>query len=138
MKLILLRNFLLLDAAMLFLLGALLIFLPVPVEHAFHFTDLPTGVSYIIGLWGCALATMGYGYVVAAGHPVRHVVWVQIGILRGAAECVLGAVFLARGIVSFQQVGIGIIVAAVISVGYIVLYPRKPRLASSVKTAPPT
>ena len=131
MKLILLRNFLLIDAAVLFLLGALLIFMPVQVERAFHFNDLPQGVSYIIGLWGCALATMGFGYFVAAIHPVRHIVWVQVGILRGAAECALGLTFLARGIVTFQQVGLGIIVAALISLAYIVLYPRKPRLAGA-------
>jgi hypothetical protein len=137
MKLILLRNFLLIDAALLFLLGALLIFMPAAIERAFHFNDLPEGVSYIIGLWGCALATMGVGYVVAAANPIRHVVWVQIGILRGAAECVLGAVFLARGIVTFQQVGLGIIVAAVISLGYIALYPRKPRLIRASQGATP-
>jgi hypothetical protein len=133
MKLTLLRNFLLLDAAVLFLLGALLIFLPEQVERAFHFKDLPVGVSYIIGLWGCALVSLGFGYLVAAGNPIRHVVWVQVGIVRGAAECVLGTVFLARGIVTFQQVGLGIVVAALISLGYVALYPRKPRL---VQTSP--
>jgi hypothetical protein len=135
MKLILLRNFLLLDAVVLFLLGALLIFMPEQVERAFHFKDLPAGVSYIIGLWGCALVSLGFGYVVAAGNPIRHVVWIQTGILRGAAECVLGAVFLARGIVTFQQVGLGIVVAALISIGYVFLYPRKPRLAPSAAEA---
>ena len=136
MKLTLLRNFLLIDAAVLFLLGGLLIFVPLQVEHAFHFQDLPAGVSYIIGLWGCALATMGFGYVVAATNPVRHVVWVQVGILRGASECILGAICLARGIVTFQQVGLGIIVAALISLGYIALYPRKPRLVPAQGAAP--
>jgi cytochrome c biogenesis protein CcdA len=75
MKLTLLRNLLVLDAAVLFLLGALLIFLPAQVELAFHFQDLPAGVAYIIGLWGCVMATMGLGYVVAATNPIRHVVW---------------------------------------------------------------
>jgi hypothetical protein len=77
---------------------------------------------------------MGFGYAVAAANPLRHVVWVQVGILRGACECILGAVFLARGIVTFQQVGLGIIVAALISLGYIALYPRKPRLVPASAT----
>jgi hypothetical protein len=137
MKLILLRNLLLIDAAVLLLLGGLLIFMPVQVERAFHFNDLPAGVSYIIGLWGCALVTMGLGYVVAATHPTRHIVWVQIGILRGICECLLGAIYLARGVVSFQQVGFGIIVAGLLALGYIALYPRGPRLASAAKPATP-
>ena len=137
MKLILLRNLLLIDAAVLFLLGGLLIFMPVQVERAFHFNDLPAGVSYIIGLWGCALVTMGLGYVVAASHPTRHIVWVQIGILRGICECLLGAIYLARGVVTFQQVGFGIIVAGLLALGYIILYPRGPRLVSAAKPATP-
>ena len=129
MKLSMLRNLLLLDAAILFLLGALLIFLPRQVELAFHFPDLPPGVSYLIGLWGCVFATMGIGYVVAAMHPIRHIVWVQIGIARGAIECILGLVYLLRGTVTFQQAGLGIILAGLLSIGYLALYPRKPRLA---------
>jgi len=138
MKLILLRNLLLLDAAVLFLLGALLIFLPKPVEFAFHFKDLPDGVSYIIGLWGCAMATMGLGYVVAATNPIRHVVWVQVGIARGAFELVLGLVCLARGTATFQQAGFGIIVAGLISLGYLLLYPRQPRLIRKAEAGNPT
>jgi len=128
MKLALLRNLLVLDAAVLFLLGALLIFLPKQVELAFHFKDLPDGVSYIIGLWGCVLATMGFGYVVAATNPIRHVVWVQVGIARGAIELVLGLVYLVCGMVTFKQAGFGTVIAGLISLGYIVLYPRQPRL----------
>ena len=52
MKLSLLRYLLIIDAAVLFLLGALLIFAPVRVERAFHFQDLPPAIAYIIGLWG--------------------------------------------------------------------------------------
>jgi hypothetical protein len=135
MKLMLLRNFLLIDAAVLFLLGGLLIFFPTRVENAFHFADLPPGVAYIIGMWGCALMTMGVGYVLASGNPVRHILWVQVGILRGASECVLGAIFLARGVVTLQQAALGIITAAIITIGYLALYPRKPRLARAAAGA---
>ena len=98
-----LQLLLIVDAAVLFLLGVLLILAPKQVELAFKFKDLPAGVSYIIGMWGCVLATMGIGYVVAATNPIRHVVWVQVGIARGALECVLGLVSLGRGIVTWQQ-----------------------------------
>jgi len=46
-------------------------------------------------------------------------------------------VYLARGIVTFQQAGFGIIVAALISTAYIVLYPRQPRLVKAVETSTP-
>jgi lysylphosphatidylglycerol synthetase-like protein (DUF2156 family) len=130
MKLSLLRNLLLLDAAVLLVLGALLILAPKQVEVAFHFSDLPAGVNYIMGLWGCVFATMAIGYFVAASNPIRHAVWIQIGIARGAIECLLGLVYVARGVVTFSQAGLGIIVAALIAVAYIALYPRPPRLAT--------
>ena len=123
-----LRILLALDGAMLFLLGALLILSPRHVEAAFHFKDLPEGVSYIISLWGCILATMAIGYGVASTDPIRHLVWVQVGIARGALECVLGTIYLARGVVTWQQAGFGIIVASLITVAYLVFYPRKPRV----------
>ena len=125
MKLTPLRYLLMLDAAVLFLLGALLIFAPGQVERAFHFQDLPAAVGYMIGLWGCVFATLGIGYVVAATDPLRHVVWVQVGIARGALECILGIVYLARGIVTFQQAGFGVVVAGLMAVAYVALYPRE-------------
>ena len=124
MKITLLRYLLMVDAAVLFLLGALLICAPRQIEAAFHFQDLPLAVSYLIGLWGCVFATLGIGYLVAATDPVRHVVWVQVGIARGGLECLLGVLYLARGVVSWQQAAFGIITAAFIAVAYLVLYPR--------------
>jgi len=130
MKLSLLRYLFLIDAAVLSLLGALLIFAPKQLETAFGFRDLPPAVSYLIGLWGCVLGTLAIGYVVAAANPIRHRVWAQVGIARGALECVLGLVYLARETVTFQQAGFGIIAAAVMTIAYMALYPRKPRLAA--------
>lgn len=132
-----LRYLLVIDAAVLFLLGALLIFAPNQVEKVFHFSNLPPAVSYLIGSWGCVLATMGFGYLVAASNPIRHRVWIQVGIARGVLECMLGAVYLARGIVTFQQAGFGIIVAALISFAYLALYPRPPRLVKASEISPP-
>jgi hypothetical protein len=67
---------------------------------------------------------MGIGYVVAATQPLRHLVWVQVGIARGALECVLGLVYLARGVVTWRQAAFGIIAAALITGAYLALYPR--------------
>src|SRR2546430_7500802 len=102
-----LRILLAMDAAVLGLLGLVLMLAPKQVEMAFHFKDLPEGVSYIIGLWGCVLVTLALGYAMAALDPIRHVVWVQVGIARGALECLLGLIYLARGSVPSNQAGFG-------------------------------
>ena len=126
-----LRFLLVLDSAVLFLLGVSFIFLPQQVLAAFHFHDLPAGVNYLIGLWGCVFATLAVGYFFAAVDPIRNIVWVQVGIARGALECLLGAFYMARGIVTFQQAGFGIIVAALITVAYIIWYPRRAPASTS-------
>jgi len=47
----------------------------------------------------------GDRYAVAATDPIRHVVWVQVGIARGTLECILGVLYLAWGVVGWQQAG---------------------------------
>ena len=136
MKLSLLRYLLVIDALVLFLLGALLILAPSQVERAFHFRDLPPAISYIIGLWGCVFATLALGYLVAATDPPRHVVWVQVGIARGVLECILAVVYLARGVVTFQQAGFGLVLAALISTAYILCYPRQPKSGAPMFSSP--
>jgi hypothetical protein len=118
------RILLALDAAVLFLLGALLLVLPRHVEAAFGFIDLPIGVTYIIALLGCVTLTMALGYWKASADPARHLVWVQVGIARGALECAVGLVYLARGIVTFRQAGVGIILSGLFALAYLVFYPR--------------
>ena len=113
-----------LDAAVLFLIGTLFLVLPQHVQQAFGFVDLPIGVSYIIALWGCALLTMGMGYWKAAADPVRHLIWVQVGIARGALEFGVGVVYLCRGVTTFRQAGVGIILAGLMALAYYFFYPR--------------
>jgi hypothetical protein len=113
-----------LDAAVLFLLGTLLLVIPRHVTFAFGFIDLPIGVTYIVALWGCVLLTMAIGYWKASADPARHLVWVQVGIARGALECAVGIVYLLRGIVTFRQAGVGIILAGLFAAAYLIYYPR--------------
>jgi|SRR6266850_453753 len=134
MKLKLLRYLFLIDAAVLALLGALLIFAPRQIEAAFGFRDLPPAVNYLVGLWGCGLGTLAIGYLVAAANPIRHRVWAQVGIARGGLECVLGLVYLMQETVTFKQAGFGIIVAALMTIAYAALYPRRPRLVGETET----
>jgi hypothetical protein len=80
---------------------------------------------------------MAIGYMMAAANPIRHRVWIQVGIARGALECLLGVLYLVRGTVTFQQAGLGIILAALVSIAYLALYPRKPRVASATSSPTP-
>jgi len=112
------------DAAVLFLLGTLLLVIPQHVLVSFGFVDLPIGVTYIIAFWGCCLLTMAIGYWKASADPVRHLVWVQVGIARGALEFGVGLVYLLRGIVTFRQAGLGIILAGLFALAYLLFYPR--------------
>lgn len=119
-----LRLLLALDSALLFLIGTLLLVLPEQVEHAFGFTGLPAGVTYIIALWGCVLLTMAIGYWKASADPVGNYVWIQVGIARGALVCGVGIIYLVRGVVTFRQAGLVTIVAGLFAIAYLVLYPR--------------
>lgn len=119
-----LRMLMTMDATVLFLLGVAFICCPRTISAAFHFKDLPVAMNFLIGLWGCALATLGVGYFIAAVDPVRHRLWVCIGIARGAAEAIFGWTCLARGIVTWQQSGLTILLAAFMAIAYLVLYPR--------------
>ena len=120
-----LRMFMMMDAVVLTGLGALFIAMPRRIEAAFHFQNLPAGVDYMIGLWGCVFATLGLGYALAAVDPRRNVLWVQMGIARGVLEAVFGATCALRGVVTWEQASFGIFTAVFIAAAYVVLYPRK-------------
>src|SRR5436853_3434797 len=120
-----LRVLLVLDAVLLFVVGAALVFVPRQLAVVFQFRDLPHGVYYLVAMWGCVMATMGIGYAVAAQDPVRHVAWVQVGIARGALECLVGLAYVALGILTFRQAVFGILLGGLIAVLYGFLYPRE-------------
>ncbi len=122
-RMLLLRLLLALDAVVLLGLGAIFMLAPVKVGAAFGFVGLPPAVCYMIGLWGCALISLGVGYAHAVADPVRDVMWVRAGIVRGALECVFGFLVVRQHMVTWNQAAFGTIVAAAIAVGYIILYP---------------
>jgi hypothetical protein len=120
-----LRMLMAMDGTVLVLLGIAFLFSPTQIEAAFQFKDVPPPVNFLIGLWGCALLTLGIGYGIAALNPVQHRLWVTIGILRGAMEALFGWWCLARGIVTWKQSGLTILLAAFMALAYLALYPRQ-------------
>lgn len=124
MKIGLLRNLMLLDAVVLFLLGGCLLVAPQFMQALFDFRALPMTVNYMLGLLGCAFVSLAVGYFLAAADPVKNVVWAQVGIVRGACEVALGMYYVGQGLVTFAQAGFGIILAALFTVAYVALCPR--------------
>lgn len=114
------------DATVLVIIGLALMFVPLKITAAFGFTDIPAPILFLLGLWGCALATLGIGYGIAAVDPYRHRLWVCIGIARGIAEAIFGWCCLHRGLVTWHQSGLGILLSAFMAAAYLVLYPRNP------------
>jgi len=124
-RLRMLRVLLVMDATVLLAMGALFMAMPANVGIAFGFRDLPPAACYLIGLWGCALISLGIGYAYAVADPARNVTWVRAGIVRGALECMFGFVVLGHHMVTWHQAAFGTIVAGAIAAGYIILYPAE-------------
>jgi len=120
-----LRMLMMMDAVVLTGLGVLFLTVPRRIEAAFHFSHLPAGVDYMIGLWGCVFATVGLGYALAAVEPRRNVLWVQMGIARGVLEAAFGGVCVLCEFVKWEQAAFGIFAAVFIAAAYVALYPRK-------------
>ena len=120
-----LRMLMMMDATVLMLLGLAFICCPAQIEKAFQFENVPRALNFLIGLWGCALLTLGGGYAFAAINPHRHRLWVGIGIARGALEAIFGFWCYAREMVTWKQSGLGILLAAFMSLAYAILYPRQ-------------
>ncbi len=118
-----------LDALVLVLLGAVFMALPVKVGNAFGFAEFPGTACYLVAMWGCALLSLGVGYAMGAGDPVRNVAWVQAGIVRGVFECGLGFIMASRHMVTWHHSALGTGVAGVIAAGYLVLYPYPGKVA---------
>ena len=119
-----LRVLLTADAAVLLALGLALIFVPDTLAAVFQFKGLPDVVDYIGGFLGCAFISLGIGYVATTADPIRHVIWIWIGIARGVFEVILSVVCVLRGVVSWPQASFGVAFASVIALGYTIFYPR--------------
>jgi hypothetical protein len=112
------------DATILTLLGFAFIFCPGQIEEVFHFENVPPAMNFLIGLWGSVLLTLGTGYGVAAIDPRRHRLWVGTAVARGGLEAIFGLWCFCRGMVTWKQSGLGILLAAFMAIAYLVLYPR--------------
>jgi len=123
MGLSLLRLLMVFDASVLMILGLAMIVIPGRMLDLFRFPGLPNDAHYIIAMWGCVLITLGIGYVLAAVDPLKNIIWVQVGIARGALEALVGLAYVATHVVTWSQVGFGIFIGAFVGLSYWTLYP---------------
>jgi len=124
MTMLTLRMILLFDAAFLFLIGSFFILAPGRALPYFHFPPMPREAEFLVSMWGCVLGTLSIGYLQAVRDPLGNLPWLQVGIARGLLEVVVGLFFIWRGIISWQQGWLGIVVGALVAVVYLVAYPR--------------
>jgi hypothetical protein len=120
-----LRIVLLADGAVLCALGLALLIAPHAMWTLFGFTDLPGPVSYIVGMWGALMSTMGIGYFLAARNPQHSLAWVWAGIIRGIFEAGVSLGYMLAGLVTFKQAWIGLALALWFALAYIVFFPRR-------------
>jgi hypothetical protein len=120
-----LRMLMALDGTVLGVLGIAFLCCPAQIEEAFHFRDISPAVNFMIGLWGCALLSLGVGYGMAAVNPIENRLLVTVGILRGILEALFGWWCFWRGIVTWKQSGLTILLAAFMALAYLALYPRR-------------
>jgi hypothetical protein len=122
-----LRMLMALDGTVLLLLGIAFLCCPKQIEAAFQFEGISPSVNFLIGLWGCALLSLGIGYFGAALNPVENRLWIVVGVVRGALEAIFGWWCLSHGIVTWKQSGLTILLAAFMALAYLALYPRRSR-----------
>jgi hypothetical protein len=82
------------------------------------------------------MLSLAAAYAIASRDPIRHRLWIDIGIVRALLETILGIVSIAKGTVNFSQAGFGTILAAALAIAYILLYPRPPRLVQAAGQPP--
>jgi len=141
-RLRLLQVLMALDAVVLMALGVLFMTAPSFLGMSLRIRGIPTleGVShdnyfsmirsmpeldYMIGLWGCALISLGIGYLFSIRHPARNVNWARAGIVRGALECMFGFVAMQHHFVRWDQAALGTVVAGAFAAAYLILYPAE-------------
>ena len=119
-----LRMILLFDAAFLFVLGGSFVIVPHRAIPFFHFPPMPRETEFMVAMWGCVLMTLSIGYLQAVRDPSKNLAWLQVGIARGCLEVLVGLLYIARGIITWQQGWLGIAVGALVALVYLIFYPR--------------
>jgi hypothetical protein len=110
-------------AAIAILIGLAYIFIPRQLGEMGGFEKAPVWVEYILALLGVCYIAAGSFIIVAARDPLKHIMWVQFAIAVAILNVVVEASSMSRGLVTFSQEGMPLIINAVFAVALLALYP---------------
>lgn len=118
-------------AAIGILVGLGLVFAPQQLgQMEGYSTNGPLYIEYFLALLGVTYIALSAFIIRAAQDPMKHIMWVQFAIAWAILCVVIGASSIGRGIVTFGQAGMGLIIDAVFAVLFLVFYPwRSARVA---------
>jgi len=105
------------------LVGLAYIFFPRQLGEMGGFEKGPDWVLYILALLGICYIAIGAFVIRAAQDPLKHIMWVQFAIAVAILIVVVAATSIARGLVTFSQEGMPLIINAVFAVVFLALYP---------------
>jgi hypothetical protein len=110
-------------SAVVIVLGLAYIFFPVQLGEMGDFEKAPVWVEYILALVGICYIAAGAFVIMASRDPLKHIMWVQFVIVLAILEVIVVASSIGRGLVTFNQEGIALIINAVFAVIFLALYP---------------
>ena len=90
----------------------------------------PDWVLYILALLGICYIATGAFVIRAAQDPLKHIRWVQFAIALSILIVVVAAYSIGRGLVTFGQEAMPLIINAVFAVAFLILYPWRAALSS--------
>lgn len=85
--------------------------------------DVCRPVAYVMAMVGISFIAPGVWLIVAGRDPLRHITWVKFAILWCILAVVAGLYSIIQGVVSFNQVGMVIILDGVFAAAFLVFYP---------------
>ena len=103
--------------------GLLDMIVPDQVAQLYGFGEIADPVRWILALGGASFVAAGVWVIIASRGPIRHINWVKFEITKSLLFVVVTAYTMARGYVSFGQVGALLILFAVFALLFLVFYP---------------
>ena len=110
-------------AAIGILLGLAFVFFPTQLGAMQGYEKGPAWSPYLHAMLGITFIAIGAFLIVAARDPLRNILWVQLVITLTILMVAVEVYSLIRGFVTFEQVGMSIIIDAVFFVVFMALYP---------------
>ena len=112
-------------AAIGILLGLGLVFAPEQLGSMQGYAKGPVYMPYFLALLGATFIVFGAFIIIAARDPLKHIIWVQFAIVWAIIAVIIEASSIGRGLVTFEQVSMALIIDAVFAIAFLALYPYR-------------